>query len=68
MTDKAFQIARRAYGEYTVVETVNGYPAASLRAMVLEYARGDGEYFVYDIDETPGQRACAAYQSPLDWL
>ena len=68
MTDKAFQIARRAYGEYAVVETVSGYQAASLRAMALEAERGDGEYFVYGADETPGQRTGAAYQSPLDWL
>ena len=68
MTDKLFQIARRAYGDYTVVEMVNGYLAASLRAMALEYERSDGEYFVFDADETPGWREGSSYQSGLDWL
>jgi len=68
MTDKPFQIVRRAYGRYTVVEIVNGYQAASLRAMALEYERSDGEYSVYAADELPAQRAAPYGQSGLDWL
>jgi hypothetical protein len=68
MTKQVFQIARRAFGSYTTVEMVEGYQAASLRAMALEFENADGEYFVYGADEAPGQRASGISQSSLDWL
>jgi hypothetical protein len=63
-----YQITRRAYSEYTPVETFTGtYIAATLRSMDLQFANKDGEYLVREIGApnwTPGQ----SYQSPMDWL
>ena len=63
-----FQIARRAFSNYTTVEMVEGYVAAHLRSMELQAANADGEYMVFRADEAPGQRFSPASQSPLDWL
>jgi hypothetical protein len=63
-----YQITRRAYSEYTPVETFTGtYIAATLRSMELQFANKDGEYLVREMgapDWTGGQSS----QSPMDWL
>lgn len=63
-----FQIARRAFSAYTVVEMIEGYVAAQLRSMELQAANADGEYMVFPANETPGQRFSPVSQSPMDWL
>lgn len=69
MKTSVYQIARRAFGSYTVVETMEGtLVAASLRAMALQAERQDGEYFEYPEGVTPGQSAAPYGQSGLDWL
>ena len=69
MQTSVYQIARRAFGAYTVVETMEGtLSQAILRAMDLQAERQDGEYFEFAANETPGQRAAPYGQSGLDWL
>ncbi len=63
-----FQIARRAFSNYTTVETVEGFVAANLRSMELQAANRDGEYMVFPANEAPGQRPAPYGQSGLDWL
>lgn len=43
-----YKIARRAYGEYTVVETgIASWVEAANRAMTLQAEKQDGEYFEF---------------------
>ena len=63
------QIARRAYGQYSFVETFAGtWVHAQLHAMKLEAEKRDGEYFVFAPGETIGPRPSVSYQSGFDWL
>lgn len=51
MTNTAYRIVRRAFGEFTEIEVVEGWLAAQLRAMELEANRKDGEYLTRKIGE-----------------
>jgi hypothetical protein len=63
-----YQITRRAYSEYTPVETFTGTRiAATLRAMEIQFANQDGEYLVREIGQ-PNWTGGQSYQSPMDWL
>ena len=69
MTSNVYQIVRRAYGSYTVVEMFEGnLSQAILRSMDLQAERQDGEYMEFAADETPCQRPAPYGQSGLDWL
>jgi hypothetical protein len=62
------RIVRRAYSEYTTVETfVGSWLDAMNRAEELQRANNDGEYFLRGVDE-PNHRPGSSYQSPMDWL
>jgi hypothetical protein len=52
-----YQIAKRAYGRYEVIETgIVGWVAAETRASELQAKKQDGEYFTFRDDETPCSR------------
>lgn len=54
---KTYQIARRAFSKYTVIETgISGWVNAEIRAMELQAANQDGEYFTFRDDEIVGSR------------
>lgn len=66
-----YQIARRAFGKYTTIETgISGWVAAEMRASELRAEKQDGEYFTFRDDETPGSRSTApcAVQAAFAYL
>jgi hypothetical protein len=65
---KTYQITRRAFSEYTPVETFTGtYCAATLRSMELQFTNKDGEYLVREPGE-PNWTGGQFSQSPMDYL
>lgn len=44
MPEATYNIVRRAYSQRAIVEVVDGFVAANLRAMALQAERQDGEY------------------------
>lgn len=64
-----FRIIRRAYSEYTVVETINGtWLEAMARAEKLQNEKRDGEYSVRFPGAPVRSQASSSYQSDFDWL
>ncbi|TRD03823.1 hypothetical protein FJV76_14405 [Mesorhizobium sp. WSM4303] len=62
------RIVRRAFSEYTTVETfVGSWLEAMNRADALQRDNNDGEYLLRGVDE-PNWRPGSSYQSPMDWL
>lgn len=52
-----WQIVRRAYGQYTVIETnIESWLDAETKAMKMQFENKDGEYLTFSEEETPGQR------------
>lgn len=67
----SYKIARRAYGEYTVVETgIQSWAAAVNRAMELQAEKQDGEYFEFREDQEAKSypNAPCAVQSAFAYL
>lgn len=68
MQVSTYQIARRAFSQYVVVETFTGtFVEVTLRCMELNQRR-DGEYIEFREGETVGQRPGQAFQSGFDYL
>lgn len=66
-----YRILRRAWGKYTEVESgIDGWTAATLRAMDLDAKNHDGEYIVRSDGEPDDgyPKENNGYQSPMDWL
>lgn len=64
---KTYRIVKRAFSEYTEIETVDGWLKAMERADYLQYTNNDGEYFVRSMEE-PNQITSPYVQSGLDFL
>ncbi len=64
-----YRIVKRAFSEYTEIETVEGWVNAMERASILEFTHNDGEYLVLSMDEPNKTESTDPYfQSGLDYL
>jgi hypothetical protein len=63
-----YQITRRAFSQYTPVETFTGTRIeATTRAMALQFTNKDGEYLVRE-QGAPNWTGGQSSQSPMDYL